>query len=60
MSKIKEDPQGEENTPEQETPEGMECQKDRHVLGEIAGGICLASTMVSCLSLFLVAMVGLV
>jgi len=59
MSKIKEAPQPEENTPEQET-EGMECQKNRHVLGEIAGGVCLASTMVSCLSLFFVAMVGLV
>lgn len=34
-------------------------KKQQHVLGEIAGGLCLASTMVACLSLFLLAMVNL-
>jgi hypothetical protein len=34
-------------------------KKPQHILGEISGGICLASTMVACLSLFLLAMVNL-
>jgi hypothetical protein len=34
-------------------------KKQQHILGEVSGGICLASTMVACLSLFLLAMVNL-
>jgi len=44
--------------PGPETPEQPQ-KKQTHVLGEIAGGICLASTMVSSLCLFLIAMVNL-
>ncbi len=53
MSEIKEQP--EEEQPQEETSEGNES----HVLGEVAGGVCLACTMISCLSLFFVAMVGI-
>jgi len=53
MSEIKEKPQ------EEITEETPKVKKEKNVLGEIAGGICLASTMVSCLSLFLIAMVNL-
>ena len=44
--------------PEEIKPEGKGKEKT-HVLGQIAGGITLASTMVSCLSLFFIAMLGL-
>lgn len=48
----------EKNQNPPETPEQPQ-KKPQHVLGEIAGGICLASTMVASLSLFLLAMVNL-
>lgn len=48
-----------QNPPTPENPEGQKSKKQAHVMGEIAGGVCLASTMVSCLCLFLIAMVNL-
>ena len=40
--------------------EGKQKKGERHILGEVAGGVCLASTMVSCLCLFFIGMLGLV
>ncbi|MFA5070012.1 MAG: hypothetical protein WC528_01910 [Patescibacteria group bacterium] len=44
--------------PEGNNPEGK-GKKDTHVMGEIAGGITLASTIVSCLGLFCIALLGI-